>query len=177
MWCIDSSRGDALFLVEVGKIISHSIVLLKTTPLPPTDRLHAAGNNLTGELPEELSFFSSLAVLDLASNQLNGTIPEELGKMNRLEVINLADNLLGGPLPFFSNLNRLVEVEFNGNAFSGSIPAGLCSRSPRLDILAADCVQGTTNPSVECPKECCTKCCNSDTGECFQLQNGTWFGT
>ena len=47
--------------------------------------LKLSSNNLSGELPAELSNLTHLEQLDLGRNQLSGTVPEVLGNLTRLE--------------------------------------------------------------------------------------------
>jgi len=51
-------------------------------------------NGFTGSIPEDLSKFQSLKILNLAGNKLAGSIPQTIGNMAVLEVFDLSDNLL-----------------------------------------------------------------------------------
>ena len=53
-------------------------------------------NNMTGEIPPELSRLSSLEVLGLSGNQLSGQIPPELSGLFNLKVLWLSSNQFTG---------------------------------------------------------------------------------
>ncbi|KAJ6824357.1 putative LRR receptor-like serine/threonine-protein kinase [Iris pallida] len=104
------------------------------------------GQNLTGELPAEMTNLTQLNFIDLTRNYLNGTIPvawaslpltnlsllgnrisgtipEELGNMITLKSLVLQDNEMEGPIP--ASLNNLINLErlfLSGNNFSGELP-------------------------------------------------------
>ena len=49
--------------------------------------LYLSGNQLTGDIPTEMSSLSNLETLDIGGNQLAGDIPRELGDLSNLTVL------------------------------------------------------------------------------------------
>ena len=81
------------------------------------------GNNLSGQIPTELSHLTSLKRLYLSSNEFTGTIPEELGSLTGLERLYLGRNQLTGTMPpSLGNLTNLRRLYLSGNQLTGSIP-------------------------------------------------------
>ena len=78
--------------------------------------LKLSSNNLSGELPAELSNLTHLEQLDLGRNQLSGTVPEVLGNLTRLEKLYLSYNNLSGELPAsLTNLRQMQVFWFTDN--------------------------------------------------------------
>ena len=65
-------------------------------------------NQLTGEIPAELSQLSQLWALHLQHNQLKEAIPGELGQLSNLQQFSYRGNLLTGSVPY--ELSHLPEV-------------------------------------------------------------------
>ncbi|EJK75530.1 hypothetical protein THAOC_02741, partial [Thalassiosira oceanica] len=109
-------------------------------------KLNLAGNNLRGQLPDELGSFKSLVVLDLrASSKLfpppddfSGQIPTALGRLKKLE-----------------------ELQLNSNDLSGEMPEEVCSlaQTQVLITAVADCDPTSPFGSVTCNvPDCCSAC-------------------
>ncbi len=117
------------------------------------------GNNLVGEIPDEIGNLSSLELLDLdrnmisgeglskligltglkemklAGNQISGEIPIEIGTMPNLEVFSLSANDLTGSIPAeIGTSQSLVVFSTSNNELTGSLPSEL-SNMPSLEIL------------------------------------------
>ncbi|KAM3300806.1 hypothetical protein ACQJBY_041700 [Aegilops geniculata] len=113
-------------------------------------------NNLTGEIPEEVSSLIGLISLNLSSNLLIGNIPYNIGKLRSVESLDLSRNKLGGEIPWsLSDLTYLSYLNLSYNNLSGRIPTG-----HQLDTLNTDhpASMYTGNPglcghpvSVQCP--------------------------
>lgn len=125
-----------------------------------------ANNNLSGELPPELTYLSNLTQIDLSSNQIRGSIPDSLASfLPKLQVLDLQSNKLTGSLPEnFGGLTLLEKLNLADNQITGSMPDSICTlRSDKLQMLSADCNPiidaffGTVNDGLmQCA--CCTQC-------------------
>ncbi|KAJ0856368.1 putative leucine-rich repeat-containing, plant-type, leucine-rich repeat domain superfamily [Helianthus annuus] len=69
-------------------------------------------NNLSGELPRDLMYFTRLVVLDFGENKISGNVPEWIGE----------------------NITGLAALRLHKNSFTGRIPHSLC-KSKGLQIL------------------------------------------
>ncbi|XP_054816959.1 receptor like protein 21-like [Prosopis cineraria] len=70
-----------------------------------------------------LNFMSGL---DLSGNQLTGEIPLQIGYLSTIHTLNLSKNDLEGPIPVsFSNLKQIESLDLSHNKLTGRIPAQL----------------------------------------------------
>eukprot|EP01018_Ginkgo_biloba_P026818 Gb_22213 [translate_table: standard] len=85
--------------------------------------LRLSGNNIGGELPQQIANLTSLTYLDLSSNNFTGRIPSALGRLQMLQKLYLDGNKLEGSIPIeFVQLNVLQFSSLSGNMLSGPIP-------------------------------------------------------
>jgi len=99
--------------------------------------LHATGNQLNGEFPEELFQLSdTLESLFLAYNLFNGPIPTRIGELTKLEAFYAFKNDFISTIPtevgLMTNLKVLVLAE---NIIYGTVPTELSSM-PNLEVLS-----------------------------------------
>ncbi|KAF7047013.1 hypothetical protein CFC21_055992, partial [Triticum aestivum] len=88
-------------------------------------------NNLTGQIPDEISLLIGLTSLNLSSNQLTGRIPNQIGDLKQLESVDLSYNEFSGEIPpGLSALTYLSHLNLSYNNLSGAIPSG-----PQLEAL------------------------------------------
>ncbi|XP_072972600.1 uncharacterized protein [Typha angustifolia] len=84
-----------------------------------------SGNNLSGEIPEEIGALRHISNLNFARNHLVGKIPEKIGDMLSLESLDLSSNELSGDIPLsLSKLTFLDHLNLSYNNLSGRIPSG-----------------------------------------------------
>nr|XP_017226251.1 PREDICTED: LRR receptor-like serine/threonine-protein kinase GSO2 [Daucus carota subsp. sativus]XP_017226252.1 PREDICTED: LRR receptor-like serine/threonine-protein kinase GSO2 [Daucus carota subsp. sativus] len=84
-----------------------------------------SNNNISGEIPKELTNLHGLLSLNIAGNRLSGRIPDTIGKLDKLEFLDLSRNELAGHIPqSLSNLSFLSHLNLSFNDFSGRIPTG-----------------------------------------------------
>jgi len=80
-------------------------------------------NQLSGTIPPSLGQLENLIALDLNGNNLVGEIPEELYSASELKNLFLASNNLVGTISTsIGNLTNLVVLWFDDNEFVGTIP-------------------------------------------------------
>eukprot|EP00586_Coscinodiscus_wailesii_P008854 CAMPEP_0172522622 /NCGR_PEP_ID=MMETSP1066-20121228/293226_1 /TAXON_ID=671091 /ORGANISM="Coscinodiscus wailesii, Strain CCMP2513" /LENGTH=359 /DNA_ID=CAMNT_0013305643 /DNA_START=158 /DNA_END=1234 /DNA_ORIENTATION=- len=88
--------------------------------------LNLTGNGLAFTIPDEISAFKDLGLLDLAGNSLAGTIPKTIGSLKRLVKLYLGGNQLQGSIP--SEILSLTDLEvlyLHDNKLSGTIPKNI----------------------------------------------------
>ncbi|KAG7963398.1 hypothetical protein I3843_09G115600 [Carya illinoinensis] len=87
--------------------------------------LDLSNNNLSGEIPDNITSLSKFMNMNLSANHLNGKIPENIGNMHYLESLDLSRNELSGPIPkSLSALNFLSHLNLSFNNLSGQVPFG-----------------------------------------------------
>ncbi|GMP29638.1 hypothetical protein CsSME_00004648 [Camellia sinensis var. sinensis] len=100
-----------------------SIMEYKDTILYLVNVLDLSSNDLSGNIPEELTSLFQLVTLNLSMNQLTGRIPENIGNMEQLETLDLSKNKLLGPIPpSMASLTFLNYLNLSYNNLSGKIP-------------------------------------------------------
>jgi Leucine-rich repeat (LRR) protein len=84
-----------------------------------------SNNNLSGEIPGNITSHLRLVNLNLSINHLTGRIPEKIGDLHMLESLDLSMNELSGPIPqSLSSLTFLSHLNLSFNNLSGKIPNG-----------------------------------------------------
>ncbi|KAL7597089.1 hypothetical protein Lser_V15G28983 [Lactuca serriola] len=82
-----------------------------------------SSNNLTGQIPNEITNLHDLVSLNLSKNTLSGEIPQKIGEMKNLEILDLSRNSFsGGMPPSMSTMSFLNYIDMSYNNFSGRIP-------------------------------------------------------
>ncbi|XP_044953887.1 receptor-like protein 30 [Hordeum vulgare subsp. vulgare] len=91
-------------------------------------------NQLTGEIPDEITSLNGLLSLNLSLNHLSNKIPVKIGDMKSLESLDLSRNNISGEIPTsLSDLTFLSSLDLSYNNLAGRIPAG-----SQLDTLYAE---------------------------------------
>lgn len=92
-----------------------------------------SGQNLTGNIPSDITKLSGLVELRLDGNALTGSIPD-LSSCVNLEIIHLENNQLTGELPSsLATLPKLKELYVQNNKLSGTVPSGLLNKKLNLN--------------------------------------------
>ncbi|KAH7662982.1 Non-specific serine/threonine protein kinase protein [Dioscorea alata] len=82
-------------------------------------------NDLSGEIPKELTNLIGLRSLHLSKNHLTGQIPKSISQLRWLESLDLSMNNLSGMIPeSMALLTSLSDLNLSFNKFSGKIPSG-----------------------------------------------------
>ncbi|KNA22416.1 hypothetical protein SOVF_034170 [Spinacia oleracea] len=96
-------------------------------PQPLVTAIHLSRNNLTGNIPSELTNLGGLVELWLDGNSLTGPIPDFSGCPN-LKIIHLENNQLTGSVPSsLGDLQNLKELYLQNNKLSGNLPSNLAN--------------------------------------------------
>ena len=131
----------------------------------------AGWNNLSGQLPHELSYISdSLIDLNIGGGLITGPIPDSYGNLTKLGGLFLNEHCLTGTVPeSLSQLSEMKYLSLQGNSELGGSLNGLCDgdqfrSGSSLAFVQSDCGDcPNSETSIEC--ECCT-CCDSNTFDC-----------
>ncbi|KAH7854066.1 hypothetical protein Vadar_009668 [Vaccinium darrowii] len=84
-----------------------------------------SNNNISGNIPEEITSLQGLISLNLSGNHLRGAIPKKIGNMGWLGSLDLSRNQLYGEIPqTMSGMTLLSYLNLSYNNLSGAIPLG-----------------------------------------------------
>ncbi|KAF7146910.1 hypothetical protein RHSIM_Rhsim03G0186100 [Rhododendron simsii] len=120
------------FVVTKGREFQYNTILALLTSMDLSD------NNISGEIPEEITSLLGLWSLNLSGNHLTGVIPKEIGNLKLLETLDLSRNQLSGELPqSMSDLTFLNHLNVSYNTLRGRIPS-----STQLQSLSASSFTG-----------------------------------
>ncbi|KAK2976430.1 hypothetical protein RJ640_001823 [Escallonia rubra] len=109
-----------------------------------------SSNNLSGEIPKELTSLVELLSLNLSGNRLTGMIPKKTGDMKKLESLDFSRNQLSGEIPSsISSLTFLSYLNLSFNNLSGRIPT-----STQLQSFNASCFIGNKLCGPPVNKDC-----------------------
>ncbi|GLJ14141.1 hypothetical protein SUGI_0226970 [Cryptomeria japonica] len=106
--------------------------------LPKLQVIELTSNQLRGSIPKSLANCSALHFFSVFGNNLSGEIPQELGALTRLQTLQLGVNSFEGYIfPFPLNCTELQVFELTENGFLGSIPGDIGLKLPNLQIFYA----------------------------------------
>ncbi|CAA0820510.1 disease resistance family protein / LRR family protein [Striga hermonthica] len=77
--------------------------------------LNLSGNNLVGPIPDAIGRLDLLNFLDLSRNELSAHIPLSLSQLSFLGILDLSFNNLFGKIPWVGHMQTFKEVTYNGN--------------------------------------------------------------
>ncbi|CAL9088894.1 unnamed protein product, partial [Musa acuminata var. zebrina] len=140
------SYGESIVITAKGSDIQYTTILSLVTSID------LSNNNLSGEIPRELTKLHGLHFLNLSKNHFGGTIPEKIGSMEQLESLDLSMNNLTGDIPSsLSSLTFLSHLNLSHNNLSGRIPTA----GGQMSTFNASIYDGNEylcgTPLPECP--------------------------
>ncbi|XP_065866594.1 receptor-like protein EIX2 [Euphorbia lathyris] len=117
-------NGRGVFIENVMLVMKEKVMEYNTI-LRYVRSIDLSDNNLSGEIPNEMTRLEELLSLNLSHNALTGRIPNGIGNMHGLEVIDFSQNQLSGEIPnTISTLTFLSKLNLSYNELSGRIPSG-----------------------------------------------------
>ncbi|KAL1224360.1 Leucine-rich repeat receptor-like protein kinase PXC1 [Cardamine amara subsp. amara] len=96
--------------------------------------VYLAGNDISGEIPTEISSLKRMIRLDLSDNNIRGVIPREILRFTRILTIRLQNNELTGRIPDFSQVNSLLELNVSFNELHGNVSDGVVKKFGELSF-------------------------------------------
>ncbi|KAK2992856.1 hypothetical protein RJ640_011949 [Escallonia rubra] len=145
--------------VLATEVVTKGRELRYTLTLDLVNIIDFSSNNLTGEIPEEITSLSSLGALNLSHNQLKGWIPHKVEGLHLLETLDFSSNHLSGQIPAtMTSMTSLNHLNLSWNNFSGPIP----SANQFLTFNDPSIYEG--NPQL-CGSPLSTKCTTPDVGD------------
>jgi Leucine-rich repeat (LRR) protein len=120
------------------KTLATALATVQATP--NLERLDASNNQLSGELPPNITTLTSLTELFLQGNQFSSrNLGAALGGLRNLRVLNLAGNRFGGgrdSIPSaITTLRALEQVNLRNNGFVRTIPVGFADMENLQTLL------------------------------------------
>lgn len=122
-------------------------------------------NRLSGTIPPEIAFAGiggEIGKLNLSGNNIGGQLPEQIGMLHHLEVLDLRSNDFTGKIPpSLGQLTKLKSLQLQANEFTGDMPSEICDRVTNgvLGKITADCDSDDPFSNVACELDtCCTEC-------------------
>ncbi|GAU46793.1 hypothetical protein TSUD_268540 [Trifolium subterraneum] len=104
--------------------------------------LNLSRNHITGQIAETMSNLLQLSSLDLSNNQLSGTIPSSLSSLSFLGFLDLSNNNLMGVIPYTGHMTTFDAIAFTGNP-------GLCGPPLPVKCLGDDDKKQSNNDTSE----------------------------
>ncbi|XP_027354199.1 receptor-like protein kinase 7 [Abrus precatorius] len=107
-------------------------------------------NNLSGEIPVELSEFKRLKALSLYRNKLVGPIPQRIGSWADFDFIDVSENFLTGPIPpDMCKMGTMTALLVLQNNLTGEIPASYCNcLTLKRFRVSKNSLTGTVPPAI-----------------------------
>ncbi|XVE81934.1 hypothetical protein DITRI_Ditri15bG0106300 [Diplodiscus trichospermus] len=124
-----SVKTDENFVIISGafllSLMMKGQMLEFSTNLKLVRSIDFSSNNLSGEIPMEMTSLFGLQSLNLSHNLLTGKIPKRIGEMISLESVDFSMNKLSGSIPeSMSSLTFLSHLNLSYNNLTGEVPLG-----------------------------------------------------
>ncbi|KAL8459284.1 hypothetical protein ACS0TY_036682 [Phlomoides rotata] len=114
---------DIWYLLESAAVVTKGRKVQYDTILWLVTNLDLSNNNLSGDIPKELTSLIELRSLNLSANHLTGLVPDSIGDMKQLESLDLSRNSLSGQIPTsLARISSLNHLNLSCNNLTGRIP-------------------------------------------------------
>ncbi|KAL7126915.1 hypothetical protein ABFS83_14G218900 [Erythranthe nasuta] len=111
------------FFQDIAKVTTKRNEIQYDTILALVTNIDLSENNLSGDIPKELTSLTELRSLNLSGNHFTGIIPSNIGDMKQLESLDLSRNSLSGEMPnSFRGMSTLNYLNVSYNNLTGRIP-------------------------------------------------------
>ncbi|KAL5804117.1 hypothetical protein ACOSQ3_030917 [Xanthoceras sorbifolium] len=139
-----------LDFVEHTSLVRRGIEYEYSTILNLVRAIDLSKNNISGEIPREVTSLTALQSMNFSHNSLTGRIPNNIGAMREIESIDFSANQLSGEIPeSISNLTFLSYLNLADNNLIGRIPTGT-----QIQSNEASCFAGNDLCGSPLPKNC-----------------------
>ncbi|KAK6144071.1 hypothetical protein DH2020_020891 [Rehmannia glutinosa] len=109
--------------IESASVTTKGSKLHYDTILRLVTNIDLSNNNLSGDIPKEITSLLELRSLNLSGNHLIGLIPDSIGNMKQLESLDFSRNSLSGEIPSsFTIMSSLSYLNLSCNNLTGKIP-------------------------------------------------------
>ena len=86
-----------------------------------------SGLGLTGSIPDNIGFLSTLSHIELNDNSLSGTVSSSLYNLLLLDYLDISRNAMVGTIASaFGTLSLLQYLAISSNSLTGTVPSSLC---------------------------------------------------
>ncbi|TQE00504.1 hypothetical protein C1H46_013860 [Malus baccata] len=108
---------------DEASLISNGVMSKYKSTLGLVKSIHLSSNQLTGEIPSEITDLVGLVSLNLSRNNLTGQITPKIGKLQSLDLLDLSNNQIHGTIPTsLFGISGLGKLDLSNNHLSGKIP-------------------------------------------------------
>ncbi|GER40922.1 receptor-like protein [Striga asiatica] len=117
LYYVNGTFSESASIATKGKELTYGTTLSLVTSID------LSMNNLSGDIPREVTSLVELRTLNLSRNNLTGFIPENIGNMKQLESLDFSINSLSGNIPSsMSIMTSLNYLNLSYNHLTGRIP-------------------------------------------------------
>ena len=110
--------------------------------------INLSNNQLSGQIPLNITLATQLRVLRLYGNSIGGTLPPGLFQMGSLQILNVHTNNIGGTIPnSISGLN-LTQLILSQNQIGGTLPTVWNCLGLQILAVSFNNFQGPLPPAI-----------------------------
>ncbi|KAL4194903.1 hypothetical protein AMTRI_Chr05g70770 [Amborella trichopoda] len=116
---LSRAKIERLDVEAKGQIVKYNKIL------PLVQSIDLSSNHLEGEIPEELTSFARIGLLEFVKKPFKWSYSEKIARLKQLQSLVLSNNQLTWVIPLsISSLTSLSVLSLSNNNLSGPIPTG-----------------------------------------------------